>query len=91
MVKTLFADQGRTKLSKIDFFKIFAIFLPHEGPASSILKNSSNQIEDNNSADNNSDKNSNTSPLQTNKAYSKKYPNFPLTQKGKKGVAILQV
>ena len=84
LVKILFTDQGRTKLSKIDFFKIFAIFLPHEGPASSILKNSSNQIEDNNSADNNSDKNSNTSPLQTNKAYSKKVSKFSINTKREK-------
>jgi Ca2+-binding EF-hand superfamily protein len=84
LVKILFTEQGRTKLSKIDFFKIFAIFLPHEGPASSILKNSSNQIEDNNSADNNSDKNSNTSPLQTNKAYSKKVSKFSINTKREK-------
>ena len=79
LIKILFTDQGRTKLTKMDFFKIFSLLLPHEGPASSIMKNSTNQLEDNNS-----EKNSNISPLQTNKAYSKKESKFSINTKREK-------
>jgi len=80
LVKVLFTDQGRTKLTKMDFFKIFSMLLPHEGPASSIFKNSTNQMEDNKS-----DKiSNNTSPLQTNKAYSKKESRFSINTKREK-------
>ena len=50
--KLLFTNQGKTKLTKMDFFKIFAMLLPHGGPASSILMSSAYQIENNDNNDN---------------------------------------
>ena len=48
LCKILFTNEARTKLSKIDFFKIFSMLLPHEGPANSVLMSSTYHIEDNN-------------------------------------------
>ena len=48
LCKILFTNEARTKLSKMDFFKIFAMLLPHEGPANSVLMSSTYHIEDNN-------------------------------------------
>ena len=59
--KILFTNQGRTKLSRMDFFKIFAMLLPHDGPASSVLMSSTYNIDNNENTDNN--RNNFTSPL----------------------------
>jgi len=48
LCKILFTNEARTKLLKIDFFKIFSMLLPHEGPANSVLMSSTYHIEDNN-------------------------------------------
>ena len=48
LCKILFTNEARTKLSKIDFFKIFSMLLPHEGPANSVLMSSTYHIDDNN-------------------------------------------
>ena len=59
LCKILFTNEARTKLSKIDFFKIFAMLLPHEGPANSVLMSSTYHIDDYNNYNN-------TSPLPNN-------------------------
>jgi Ca2+-binding EF-hand superfamily protein len=59
LCKILFTNEARTKLTKIDFFKIFSMLLPHEGPANSILMSSTYNNEDNNYYNN-------TSPLPNN-------------------------
>ena len=66
----------------MDFFKIFAMLLPHEGPASSIFKNSTNQIEENNSDKYNAY--NKTSPYQSNKGYSKKESKYSINTEKKK-------
>ena len=37
LINLLFANKSRNKLNKMDFFKIFSLLLPHNGPASSLL------------------------------------------------------
>ena len=59
--KLLFTNYKRTKLSKMDFFKIFAMLLPHDGPASSVMMSSTYQIENND--DNNYDNKYQTNPM----------------------------
>jgi protein fantom len=64
--KLLFTNQGRTKLTKMDFFKIFAMLLPHDGPASSVLMSSAYQLDNNDYFDNEYK----TSPLGNNRIQS---------------------
>ena len=47
LIRVLFTNQMRKKLTKIDFFKIFSMLLPHDGPANSLLMSSAYQIENN--------------------------------------------
>ena len=47
LIKILFTNQNRTKLTKTDFFRIFSMLLPHDGPAASLLMSSAYQIENN--------------------------------------------
>ena len=47
LINLLFVKKSKKKLSKMDFFKIFSLLLPHSGPASSLLASQYN-IEINN-------------------------------------------
>ena len=42
LVNLLFSNKSRTKLSKLDFYKIFSLLLPHNGPAASLLSSQFN-------------------------------------------------
>ena len=64
LIKILFKNQRRTKLTKLEFFQIFQNLLPHDGPASSLLMSSAYKIE------NNEDNNYESSPLLSNKMQS---------------------
>ena len=64
LIKLLFTNQSRNILTKMDFFKIFSMLLPHAGPASSVLMASAAYQNDN------EDNKYNTSPLDNNKMQS---------------------
>ena len=51
LINLLFAGKSKAKLSKMDFYKIFSLLLPHSGPAASLLASSYN-IELNEDEDN---------------------------------------
>ena len=57
LIKILFTNQLRSKLTKVDFFKIFSLLLPHDGPASSLLLSNAYNINENNIENNNINKN----------------------------------
>ena len=42
LINLLFANKSKTKLSKMDFYKIFSLLLPHSGPAASLLSSQYN-------------------------------------------------
>ena len=64
LINLLFSSQSRTKLNRMDFYKIFSLILPHTGPAASLLSSEYNieLNEDNNINDSNKKMNK-TSPL----------------------------
>jgi Ca2+-binding EF-hand superfamily protein len=66
LIKILFSDQLRTKLTKIDFFKIFSLLLPHDGSTTSLLMPSPNYIDEKN---NNKNSNFPNNTIQSNMDY----------------------
>ena len=47
LIKLLFTNESRNVLTKTDFFRIFSMLLPHDGPASSVLMASAAYQNDN--------------------------------------------
>ena len=61
LINLLFANKSKTKLTKMDFYKIFSLLLPHSGPAASLLSSQYNiEINEEEESKNNMNK---TSPF----------------------------
>jgi len=61
LINLLFSNKSKTKLTKMDFYKIFSLLLPHSGPAASLLSSQYNiEINEEEESKNNMNK---TSPF----------------------------
>lgn len=78
LIKILFQNQNRNKLTKLEFFQIFQNLLPHDGPASSLLMSSAYKIE------NNEDNNFMSNPMIPNKIQSNYDSQFTISSNKEK-------